>query len=141
MQELRLEGITKRFPGILACDRVSLEVRRGEALALVGENGAGKSTLMKVLAGLHRPDGGHVEWRGARTGFASPHDALVAGVAMIHQELMPIPDLTVAENITLGAEPCLRFGRIDRAAQRRRAAELLGRLECDLSPEIGRAHV
>jgi inositol transport system ATP-binding protein len=98
----------------------------------MGENGAGKSTLMKVLAGLYRPDGGHVEWRGARVDFGSPHDALVAGIAMIHQELMPIADLTVAENITLGAEPCGRFGRIDRSAQLRRAKELLQELESEI---------
>ncbi len=132
---LRAFELRKDFGGLTVLHPTTLEFRPGEVHALMGENGAGKSTLMKVLAGLHRPDGGHVEWRGARTDFASPHDALVAGVAMIHQELMPIPDLTVAENITLGAEPCLRFGRIDRAAQRRRAAELLGRLECDLSPD------
>ena len=132
---LRAFELRKDFGGLTVLHPTTLEFRPGEVHALMGENGAGKSTLMKVLAGLHRPDGGHVEWRGARTDFASPHDALVAGVAMIHQELMPIPDLTVAENITLGAEPCLRFGRIDRAAQRRRAAELLARLECDLSPD------
>jgi ABC-type sugar transport system ATPase subunit len=110
----------------------SVDFRPGEVHALMGENGAGKSTLMKVLAGLYRPDGGHVEWRGARVDFGSPHDALVAGIAMIHQELMPIADLTVAENITLGAEPCGRFGRIDRSAQLRRAKELLQELESEI---------
>jgi len=100
----------------------------------MGENGAGKSTLMKVLAGLYRPDGGHVEWRGVHADFVSPHDALVAGIAMIHQELMPIPDLTVAENITLGCEPCSSFGRIDRAAQLSQAHALLGELESDIDP-------
>jgi ABC-type sugar transport system ATPase subunit len=75
-----------------------------------------------------------VEWRGSRVEFASPHAALEAGIAMIHQEQMPIPDLTVAENITLGAEPCGRFGCIDRAAQLRRAKELLQELESEIDP-------
>ena len=131
---LRALELRKDFGGLTVLQPTSVDFRPGEVHALMGENGAGKSTLMKVLAGLYRPDGGHVEWRGARVAFASPHDALVAGIAMIHQELMPIPDLTIAENITLGAEPCGRFGRIDRAGQLARARELLGELEADLDP-------
>ncbi len=131
---LRAHQLRKDFGGSTVLHPTSVDFRAGEVHALMGENGAGKSTLMKVLAGLYRPDGGHVEWRGARSDFASPHDALVAGIAMIHQELMPIPDLTVAENITLGAEPCGRFGRLDRAAQSRRAAELLAELEARIDP-------
>jgi len=131
---LRALELRKDFGGLTVLQPTSVEFRPGEVHALMGENGAGKSTLMKVLAGLYRPDGGHVEWRGQRVEFGSPHDALVAGIAMIHQELMPIPDLTVAENITLGAEPCGRLGRIDRAAQSRRATELLAELEADIDP-------
>jgi len=131
---LRAHDLRKDFAGQTVLHPTSLGFAPGEVHALMGENGAGKSTLMKVLAGLHRPDGGYVGWRGARADFASPHEALFAGIAMIHQELMPIPDLTVAENITLGAEPCGRFGRIDRAAQRRRAAELLREIEADIDP-------
>ena len=131
---LRALELRKDFGGFTVLHPTSVEFRPGEVHALMGENGAGKSTLMKVLAGLYRPDGGHVEWRGTQIDFASPHDALVAGIAMIHQELMPIPDLTVAENITLGSEPCRRFGRIDRPAQLRRAAELLAELEADIDP-------
>ena len=131
---LRALELRKDFGGLTVFQPTSVEFRPGEVHALMGENGAGKSTLMKVLAGLYRPDGGHVEWRGQRVEFGSPHDALVAGIAMIHQELMPIPDLTVAENITLGAEPCGRLGRIDRAAQSRRATELLAELEADIDP-------
>ena len=129
---LRALELRKDFGGLTVLHPTSVDFRPGEVHALMGENGAGKSTLMKVLAGLYRPDGGHVEWRGARVDFASPHDALVAGIAMIHQELMPIPDLTVAENITLGAEPCGRFGRVDRADQLRRAKELLQELESEI---------
>ena len=112
----------------------SIDFLPGEVHALMGENGAGKSTLMKIVAGLYRPDGGHLVWRERYTEFTSPHDALVAGIAMIHQELMPIPDLTVAENITLGTEPCSSFGLIDRPAQLARAKELLGELESDINP-------
>ena len=131
---LRALDLRKDFGGLTVLHPTSVDFRPGEVHALMGENGAGKSTLMKVLAGLYRPDGGHVEWRGARVDFASPHDALVAGIAMIHQELMPIPDLTVAENITLGTEPCGRFGRIDRAAQLRCAKELLLELDSEIDP-------
>jgi len=132
---LRALELRKDFGGLTVLHPTSLEFRPGEVHALMGENGAGKSTLMKVLAGLYRPDGGHVEWRGNKVVFGSPHDALVAGIAMIHQELMPIPDLTVAENITLGHEPCLSLGRIDRAAQLRQADELLRGLESDIAPD------
>ena len=131
---LRVRELRKDFGGLTVLHPTSVDFRPGEVHALMGENGAGKSTLMKIIAGLHRPDAGQVEWRGAQADFATPHDALVAGIAMIHQELMPIPDLTVAENITLGAEPCDRFGRIDREAQSRRASELLAELEADLDP-------
>ncbi|NBV47705.1 MAG: sugar ABC transporter ATP-binding protein [Verrucomicrobia bacterium] len=133
---LRAQSLRKDFGGLTVLHPTTVVFRPGEVHALMGENGAGKSTLMKVLAGLYRPDGGHVEWRGARVEFASPHAALEAGIAMIHQELMPIPDLTVAENITLGREPVGSFGRIDRAAQTLRAKQLLRELEVDLDPEI-----
>ncbi|TSA35008.1 MAG: sugar ABC transporter ATP-binding protein [Opitutales bacterium] len=131
---LRALELRKDFGGLAVLQPTSVDFRPGEVHALMGENGAGKSTLMKVLAGLYRPDGGHVEWRGRHADFASPHDALVAGIAMIHQELMPIPDLTVAENITLGCEPCSSLGRIDRAAQLSQAQALLGELESDIDP-------
>jgi len=131
---LRALELRKDFGGLTVLHPTTVEFRPGEVHALMGENGAGKSTLMKVLAGLYRPDGGCVEWRGSQVVFTSPHDALVAGIAMIHQELMPIPDLTVAENITLGCEPCASFGRIDRTAQLDRAKQLLRELEADIDP-------
>ena len=131
---LRALELRKDFGGLTVLHPTSIDFHPGEVHALMGENGAGKSTLMKVLAGLYRPDVGHVEWRGVHADFASPHDALVAGIAMIHQELMPIPDLTVAENITLGSEPCSAFGLINHPAQLARAQELLGELESDIGP-------
>ncbi|MEI7703090.1 MAG: ATP-binding cassette domain-containing protein, partial [Deltaproteobacteria bacterium] len=93
IRELALEGITKRFPGILACNRVSLEVRRGEALALVGENGAGKSTLMNILAGLYQPDEGSIRVNGEVVRFASPADAFDRGIGMVHQNFMLVPSM------------------------------------------------
>ena len=131
---LRALELRKDFGGLTVLHPTSIDFLPGEVHALMGENGAGKSTLMKIVAGLYRPDGGQVEWRERHAEFNSPHDALVAGIAMIHQELMPIPDLTVAENITLGTEPCSSFGLIDRPAQLARAKELLGELESDISP-------
>ena len=133
---LRAQSLRKDFGGQTVLHPTTVEFRPGEIHALMGENGAGKSTLMKVLAGLYRPDSGHVEWRDARADFSSPHDALAAGIAMIHQELMPIPDLTVAENITLGCEPCGALGRVDRAAQTRRAEALLSELAADIAPGL-----
>ena len=131
---LRALELRKDFGGLTVLHPTSIDFLPGEVHALMGENGAGKSTLMKIVAGLYRPDGGQVEWRERYAEFTSPHDALVAGIAMIHQELMPIPNLTVAENITIGTEPCSSFGLIDRPAQLARAKELLGELESDINP-------
>src|SRR5215208_198672 len=105
---LEMRGITKSFAGNRVLAGVSLRAAAGEVHALVGENGAGKSTLMKVLAGVHQPDGGEVLIDGRPVRFQRPADALAHGVAMIYQELSLAPHLTVAENIFLGREP-LRF--------------------------------
>jgi ABC-type uncharacterized transport system ATPase subunit len=102
---LELEGITKRFPGVVANDRIDLDLRRGEVHALLGENGAGKSTLMNVLYGLYRPDEGEIRVAGKPATFHSPKDAIEHGIGMVHQHFMLIPVMTVAENIVLGTEP------------------------------------
>lgn len=102
---LQMTGISKHFGPVQALSDVSLTVRTGTVHALVGENGAGKSTLMKILAGVYQPDRGEIEIRGHRRIFASPAQALEAGVSMIYQELDLAEHLTVAENIYLGAEP------------------------------------
>jgi len=130
---LKMEGIIKSFPGVLALNGVSFELRRGEVHVLIGENGAGKSTLMKILAGLYRKDAGSVSLDGADLDFASPAEAIRNGVAMIHQELTPIPDMTVAENIFIGREP-LRFGLIDRKEMAKRTRELLKTLDSCIDP-------
>ncbi|NCB17180.1 MAG: ATP-binding cassette domain-containing protein, partial [Synergistales bacterium] len=85
---LRVEHITKRFPGVLACSDISLSVGEGEVLALVGENGAGKTTLMNILMGLYRPDEGRILINGEETVFRSPGDAFAAGLGMVHQQYM-----------------------------------------------------
>src|SRR5579864_9844099 len=100
-----MRGITKRFPGIVANDDVSLDVRKGEVHALLGENGAGKSTLMNILYGLYKPDEGEIRLQGKPVVFSSAKDAIRAGIGMVHQHFMLIPVMTVAENIVLGIEP------------------------------------
>jgi simple sugar transport system ATP-binding protein len=101
---LRMTGITKRFPGVLANDYVDLELHEGEVLALLGENGAGKSTLMNVLAGLYRPDEGAISVRGDLVDIQSPRDAYDLGIGMVHQNFMLVDTMTVAENVVLGLQ-------------------------------------
>jgi len=99
---LRMVGITKRFPGVVANDSINLELYPGEVLALLGENGAGKSTLMNVLAGLYDPDEGGIFIQGKRVEIRNPQDSMRHGVGMIHQEFALVGNMTVAENIILG---------------------------------------
>ena len=99
---LEMDGITKRFPGVVANDRVDFDVRSGEVHTLLGENGAGKSTLMKILYGLYNADEGEVRLRGEPVTITSPSDAIEQGIGMIHQHFMLVPTLTVAENVALG---------------------------------------
>ena len=107
MQEsvIRLEHITREFPGVLANDDVSLEIRRGEVFALVGENGAGKSTLMNIIYGIFPPTDGSVYIRGKKVETFSPKNAIDMGIGMVHQHFMLVPSLTVAENMVLGMAP------------------------------------
>ncbi|MEF8780812.1 MAG: ABC transporter ATP-binding protein [Haloferacaceae archaeon] len=107
---VRMEGITKRFPGVVANDAIDFAVERGTVHALVGENGAGKTTLMNVLYGLYEPTEGSIVVDGTERDFDSPRDAIDAGIGMIHQHFMLIPPMTVAENMVLGEEPTKLFG-------------------------------
>ena len=102
IDHLEMRGIAKRFPGVLANDRVDFDVRAGEVHALLGENGAGKSTLMKVLYGMYAPDEGEIRLNGQRVSIDSPTDAINLGIGMIHQHFMLVESLTVAENVALG---------------------------------------
>ncbi len=101
---LEAKGITKQFPGVLANDHVSFDLRKGEIHALLGENGAGKTTLMNVLYGLYRPDSGEISVNGKPVQFHSPKDAIENGIGMVHQHFMLVPVFSVAENIMLGSE-------------------------------------
>ncbi|SDN25239.1 sugar ABC transporter ATP-binding protein [Allokutzneria albata] len=130
---LRVEGITKRFTGALALSDVDFDLRSGEVHVLLGENGAGKSTLVKVLAGAHSPDTGRIVVDGREVRLGSPQQAAKLGIAVIHQELTLVPDLSVAENLFLGRMP-RRFGFVDRALVRRRAREMLERVGLPVDP-------
>ncbi len=123
---LRMRGIRKAFPGVVALDGVDLEVRKGEVHVLLGENGAGKSTLMKVLSGAIRCDAGEIELLGRPVEIHGPAHAQALGIRIIYQEFNLVPQLSAAENIFLGGEPTLGLGLVDR---RRLQAEAGRRLE------------
>src|SRR6267142_146505 len=102
---LEMRGIVKRFPGVVALNGVSWDVRAGEVHVLLGENGAGKSTLTKTIAGVYPPDAGEIRLDGRPVRIRNPHDAQALGISTIYQEFNLAPDMTVAENIFLGREP------------------------------------
>ena len=116
---LEMRGIRKEFPGVVANDDVSFDVRRGEVHALLGENGAGKSTLMNILYGLSNPDGGEIRLHGKPVSFGSASDAIEAGIGMVHQHFMLVHTMTVAENIVLGAEPAIAASARPAGSRRR----------------------
>ena len=122
---LQLENLTKRFPGVTALDHVSMDVRRGEVHAVIGENGAGKSTLMRVLAGAEIPNEGRIIFEGREVRFRSPLDAQRAGVAIVYQELSVFPNLSVAENIFANRQPTLTDGLISRRLLHEKACKLM----------------
>lgn len=130
---LRMENISKAFPGVQALSGVTFEVAKGEIHALVGENGAGKSTLMKILTGAQPRDEGRITMRGEAVEIATPSDAQALGISMIHQELSLIPYLTVGQNIYLGREPRARIpGFIDWPTLYAQSQQLLDRLNVDV---------
>jgi ribose transport system ATP-binding protein len=133
---LRAAGIEKRFGDVNVLRGVDFEVQPGEVHALLGGNGAGKSTLMKVLEGVHQPDGGTIELDGEAVTFHSPQAAREHGVSMIFQEFSLVPSLSVSENLCLGAEPRTGGGFLDDGAAERAARERLGRLDADVNPGV-----
>ena len=133
--ELELRGITKTFPGVVANDNVNLRLATGEVVALIGENGAGKSTLMSILYGMYRPDGGTIRLDGRDVVFSSPADAIAAGIGMVHQHFMLVPNFTVAENVVLGVEPTGRLGSLDIDAARTMVREISERYSLELDPD------
>jgi ribose transport system ATP-binding protein len=130
---LRIEGIRKTFPGVVALDSVDFDLRRGEVHVLLGENGAGKSTLIKMLSGAYTPDSGRITVGGEEVRVHGAQDAEKLGIATIYQEFNLVPDLTVAENIFLGRQP-RRFGLIDRKKMESDAEALLARVGVNVSP-------
>ncbi|MFC6089537.1 ABC transporter ATP-binding protein [Saccharothrix lopnurensis] len=127
-----LSGITKRFPGVVANSDVHLSVQAGEVHALCGENGAGKSTLMKILYGMQHPDEGTIEVGGRQVRFRTPADAIKAGIGMVHQHFMLADNLTVQENVVLGAESLHGIG----GRARRRIQELAGSTGLTVDPDV-----
>ncbi len=132
---LQMQGIKKSFVGVEVLHGVDLDLRAGEVHAIVGENGAGKSTLMKILYGMQRPDEGTIEINGERVNFRNPADAIARGIGMVHQHFMLADNLTVLENVILGAEP-RRRGRIDFAAARAKIKEMSAQYGLRVDPDV-----
>lgn len=132
---LEARNITKAFPGVLALSDVNFALNRGSIHALMGENGAGKSTLMKIIAGIYQADKGEIFLKGEKVVFHTPRQALDHGISMIHQELSPIMDMTIAENLFLGKEFC-RGRLIDYKKMHHEARSLLQKVGIFLEPDI-----
>ena len=131
---LAARNVTKQFPGVLANDDVSVELKPGRVLALLGENGAGKSTLVNILFGMYRPDGGQIIIKDEVVDLHGPDDAISRGIGMVHQHFQLVPPMRVVENIVLGAEPTKR-GLVDLDVARRRVVELSKRYGLDVDPD------
>ena len=133
---LELRDITKRFPGVLANDKISVKADRGQVLGLLGENGAGKTTLMNILSGLYKPDSGQIFIDDKERVFGDAAAAIHAGVGMVHQHFMLVPVFDVVEAVALGAEPVTgALGTFDRSAARRRIVELSDQYKLDVDPD------
>jgi simple sugar transport system ATP-binding protein len=132
---LELRNITKRFPGVLANDKINLTLNEGEILALLGENGAGKTTLMNVLYGLYTPDEGEILIRGELVDIEKPNDAIDQGIGMVHQHFMLIPVFTVTENVMLGVESTHLGGVLVRKAAADKIRSLSTRFGLDVDPD------
>lgn len=142
---LEIEQVNKSFTGVKVLENVSFHLYPGEVHALMGENGAGKSTLMKILMGIYKADGGRIHLRGKEVHISGPSDAIAKGIAMIHQELSPVLDMEVSENIFIGRE-ILKKGFeklriVDRAAMRREAARLFADMAVDIDPSALMRHL
>ncbi len=133
---LELKDITKRFPGVLANDRITISVDRGEVLGLLGENGAGKTTLMNILSGLYRPDSGEILIDGEPRTFNDPREAIGAGIGMVHQHFQLVPVFDVVESVALGAESVTGpLATFDRATARKRVVELSTQYGLNVDPD------
>src|SRR3981189_1980516 len=133
---LKINGISKHFPGVQALREVTFEVGQESIHAVIGENGAGKSTLMQIIAGVHQPDGGSIEFAGETIKFSNPAEAQAKGIAIVYQELNLAPNLSIAENIFLGSEPRIARAFLHKTELQKRTREVLGRLRIHLHPDI-----
>lgn len=134
MAYLEIRHIGKSFYGVEALKDISFDIEKGEIHVVIGENGAGKSTLMKIIAGLYRQDKGEILLNGTAVTMQSPLDAISKGVSMIHQELTPIPYLSVAENVFLGREPLKKSGVLDKKEIIQKTQALFGEMKIDIDP-------
>lgn len=134
-QLVEMIGIEKRFPGVHALKNARFELLVGEVHALMGENGAGKSTLMKILSGVYTRDAGNIKVNGKLVEFDGPRSAQNYGVGIIHQELSLMNDLSAAQNIFIGREPRLSFGRLDEAALNRNAVDIFDSMNLNINPK------
>ena len=132
---LKMEHITKRFPGVLAADDISISVGEGEVLALVGENGAGKTTLMNILMGIYPQDEGRILINGNEVRFRGPEDAFNAGLGMVHQQYMLVQNMTVTENVALGYKKAWKHGILDLKMVRERVVEVSTRYGLAVNPD------
>lgn len=135
--KLELKGVSKSFPGVKALDNVQLSLRPGSVLALMGENGAGKSTLMKCLFGIYHMDSGEIYIDGEKVEIKDPDDAMAKGIAMVHQELQPVPARSIAENMYLGRFPVHKYGPlqvIDHKTMNEETTKWLSQLGLDFDP-------
>jgi len=130
---LEIRGVSKHFPGVIANDNIDLTLGRGEIVALLGENGAGKSTLMNIVYGLQQPSAGEIRINGEIVALQSPGDAITHGIGMVHQHFQLVPNMTVTENIMLGAES-VSNGLLNRKEAGQRIIELSQRYGLDVEP-------
>lgn len=133
---LEIKGLTKEFPGVKALDNIHLKIGRGEIHCLLGENGAGKSTLMKCIIGMYTPTSGEIWFDHQLLKNNSVTKALEAGISMIHQELSPVREKSVMENIWLGREPKNKFGIIDHKKMYQMTQKVLKQINTDVNPKI-----
>ena len=131
---LKVEHLRKEYPGVVAVKDMSFELHKGEVLALLGENGAGKSTMSKMISGIEKPDKGSIYLDGQQVNFRSAQDAMHAGVAMVHQELSMVDEMTVAENIFMNRQPVNGIGNVRWKELYKDTEELLKKFQLDISP-------
>ena len=133
--ELRVEHITKRFPGVLASDDISLTVGEHQILALVGENGAGKTTLMNMIMGLYQPDEGKIFINGEEVQLKTPNDAFDCGIGMVHQQYMLVPNMTVLENVALGMKNSWKGLKVDLQMVRKQIEDISRKYGLSVDPD------